>query len=433
MSESQAPEGGSQTDQPRFWSTNTKLIVGIALLALGAGLLFQLRPLLTPLSFALILTYLLLPIVDALERRTFLSWRGATNIVFILLVLILLSSLTASGVAIANQIQNLIEIIEIFLEDLPMIVEEWINSDLVLVIPVINYQIDLSDSIRNLNIDLLGLSEQILSAVQPILGQAGGFVGRAAGSVLTTLGWGGFILAVTYLTLGEARQGRKFLKRELDSMSYDIGRMTRELGYVWNAFLRGQVLVFLISSSTMFVVMTILDMPYAVGLALLAGFARFIPYVGQYISGTVNALVAFFLGAGNHFGLDPLLYMLLVVGVAFLHDQSYDSLVIPKLIGNVLGVHPALVLIVALIAVTWIGVLGLLLAAPVLASFQLILGFVIRKMLDQDPWPDEETSPPTLRQQLKEIFRTARDGAVKAFERIRSFFSRLFKRNKNND
>ncbi len=107
---------------------------------------------------------------------------------------------------------------------------------------------------------------------------------------------------------------------------------------------------------------------------------------------------------GITLGLDPVPYMLLVVVLAWAHDQIYDSLVIPRLIGNFLGVHPALVLITAFIITSWIGVLGLLVAAPVLSSAQLILRYVIRKLMDQDPWPDPEEPPPTLGEQFQNIY-----------------------------
>lgn len=424
---SEIPEKRPEDESPS-WSTNTKLIVGIALVALAAGLLIQFRPLFTPLAFAVILSYLLYPVVEWFSEKTFFSWRGATNIVFLFLLVLVLSSLTASGVAIVNQFENLIDIIETFLLDLPNTIEMFLNSDPVLVIPLLDFRFNIAEYVDTLNIDLLSISEQALSVIQPALGQAGGILTRIATSAFSVLGWTFFVLAVSYLTLGESRQGRKFLKRELDALSYDIGRMTRELSYIWDAFLRGQVLVFLLSSFTMFILLSILGVRYALGLALLAGFARFVPYVGQYVSAIVNALVAFFLAEGNYFGLEPFYYMLLVVGLAFLHDQIYDSLVSPQLIGYVLGVHPALVLIVALIAVRWIGVLGLLLAAPVLSSFQLVLGYVVRKMLDQESWPEPETPPATLREQFKSIFLTIQDGAQKIIAWIKGLFNRITER-----
>jgi len=420
-----------------YWSTNAKLVVGMTLVAFAAVLVVQIRPILTPLIMALILSYLLYPMIESLEKNTFLSWRGSTNVIFIILLVLLLTSMTVSIVAIVNQFQNLIRLINTFLNDLPTLIEDFISSGAVVQIPFINYEFDISEYIRTLNIDLLAVSDQVLSAVQPVLSQAGSILTTVATSALTTLGWGGFVLVVAYLSLGEVKQGRKFLRRELEGMSYDIGRMTRELGYIWNAFLRGQVLVFFLSSVSMFILLSILGVRYALGLAILAGIGRFVPYIGQGLSAIVNAVVAFFLAEGNYLGLEAFPYMLLVVGLAFVHDQIYDSLVIPRLIGIVLGVHPALVLIVAIILARWIGVIGLLVAAPVLASFQLLTSYVIRKLLDQDPWPEDEIQPPTMSQQIKEISTSIRERVKTIFSRtaggIKNLISKLNKRNKQNE
>ena len=110
------------------WSTNAKLVVGMTMVALAAGIAIQFRPLLPPLIMALVLSYLLYPMIDGLERKTALSWRGATNVIFLILLIILISSLTISGVAIVNQFQNLISIVDTFLTDLPNMVEDFISK-----------------------------------------------------------------------------------------------------------------------------------------------------------------------------------------------------------------------------------------------------------------------------------------------------------------
>ena len=75
-------------------------------------------------------------------------------------------------------------------------------------------------------------------------------------------------------------------------------------------------------------------------------------------------------------------------------------------------------LIMALVLYRWIGILGLLLAAPVLASGQLLVRYVTLKMLDQDPWPDEEQEAVPFAKMLLDLFR-------KVFDRLKSVFLRI--------
>jgi predicted PurR-regulated permease PerM len=167
----------------------------------------------------------------------------------------------------------------------------------------------------------------------------------------------------------------------------------QELSRIWNAFLRGQIIVFLLAGVTYVVVLSMLGVHYALAIALLAGLARFVPWVGNMVSWTTLALVAYF-QASNVFGLSPLSYAILAVGVALLVDQVFDNFVTPRVIAQALRVHPAAVLIAALILAKLLGLLGVLVAAPILATVSLVWRYVTHKMLDLDPWPEGAGVPP---------------------------------------
>jgi hypothetical protein len=91
---------------------------------------------------------------------------------------------------------------------------------------------------------------------------------------------------------------------------------------------------------------------------------------------------------GNYFNLQPIFYTALTIGLSILLDQIYDNLISPRIMGKSLGVHPAAVLVVAIIAANLIGIIGLVLAAPVLATVSLIGRYTVNKMFDRDPWVD---------------------------------------------
>ncbi len=85
------------------------------------------------------------------------------------------------------------------------------------------------------------------------------------------------------------------------------------------------------------------------------------------------------------------------MGLAFLIDQTIDNLVTPRILARALHVHPAGVLIAALIAASFLGLLGVIIAAPMLATVTLLWRYMMRKMLDLDPWSEGETTyPPPL-------------------------------------
>jgi hypothetical protein len=52
------------------------------------------------------------------------------------------------------------------------------------------------------------------------------------------------------------------------------------------------------------------------------------------------------------------------------------------------------VLIAAIIAANLLGIVGVIIAAPLLATLKLISQYTLRKMLDKNPWPEAEETPP---------------------------------------
>jgi predicted PurR-regulated permease PerM len=394
------------------------LIIGLTIVAVIAFMLAQVRGIIGSLIVSFMLAYLLHPIVTFLRRKTRLSWRMASTLVFLVVVIIIIGLLTATGVAVVSQFQNLIAVIQRFITDLPTIVEDLINQDYLISIPYINYEIDLGEYVSQLNIDVLALSEQLLSVLQPVLGQAGSVLATVASSAFGVVTGLFFILIIAYFILAETEQGVFSLEGFEDTgYIHDLKRMGKEISYIWNAFLRGQFVIFIISVILYLILLSILGVRNVLALAFISGLAKFVPYIGPFITAITTAIVAFF-QPENYFGLEPYAFGLLVVIAAVLLDQIFDGVVTPRIMGTSLGVHPAAVLVSAIIAAQMIGIVGLLLAAPVFATLQLIARYTIRKMLDQDPWPDPEPGEVDIDFPLEKNLR-------QAWYRLKSWFKKI--------
>lgn len=386
------------------WGSTTKTVVGLAIVAIFAGLLIYFRNIIAPLLLAFILTFLLHPVASWISRTLKISWRLSVNLIYLILVLALIATITVSGFAIVQQAQSLVSFIERFIETLPELVSNLSTQDFELG--------PLRFSLSQL--DLQSLTEQLLNTVQPAIGQAGSLLGKFATSAASTVAWAVFLLVISYFVLSEGGQLRESLVHiEIPGYNSDIQILVRKLSVTWDAFLRGQLVISILTMISYYILLTILGTRLSLVIALMAGLARFVPYVGPAVTWTLTAIVAFF-QASNYFGLEPLYYTLLVIGACFLLDFIFDNVVVPRFLGETLGVHPAGVLLAAIILARLIGLVGLVLAAPVLATLVLVGGYVSRKMFDLPPWPalsDEPSPAPEpfwtrLGRQLKE-FRSA--------------------------
>ena len=359
------------------WSSTTKLVIGLSFVAILAALLIYFRTIIGPLLLAIILAYALHPLAGRINRATRLNWRWSVNVIYILLVIIVLGLLTASGFAIVQQLQSLITVVNNFTRTLPELVAQ-ISQQSYTFGP---FEFSLKQY------DLQSLTDQVLGTLQPLLGRVGTLVGSFATSALSTLGWGLFVLLISYFLLAESgKVSGELIRIDIPGYSTDIRRLGDELVTIWNVFLRGQLLIMLLSIMIYTVVMTALGLRYSLAIAILAGLARFVPYIGPLVVWIITALVALFQGE-NYFGLQSWQYAILVVVIALIIDQILDNFVNPRFMGVKLGVHPAAVLVAALVAANLIGIIWIVLAAPVLASMVLLTRYFSRKMFDMDPWP----------------------------------------------
>jgi predicted PurR-regulated permease PerM len=399
------PEPPSSSPQ---WSTNTKLVIGLTMVAIAAALLIYVRSLVGPLLLAFILSYALHPLVGRLTISTRLNWRMAVNLVYLVVLILVASLLAWAGVAIINQFQSLIRLVQNFIEvSLPTLAAD-LSTNIYNIGP---FQLDLTQ------FDLLALSEQLLNIIQPALGQAGALLSTFAASAAVTVGWLLFILVVSYFMLAESsRVPSNLVRVDFPGYDRDIRLLGAELQKIWNAFLRGQLIIFGLAIILTFTMLSVLGLRLALVIALIAGLGKFVPYLGPLIVLVVAGVVAFF-QAGNIFGLLPWQYTVLVLVALVILDQSFDNLVTPRLLGRTLDLHPAAILVAALIAFNLIGIVGLVLAAPVLATVKLIGRYTLRKMFDLDPWLETGPPPPPFEFPWKRL----RDYSIERWRELRDW------------
>jgi predicted PurR-regulated permease PerM len=312
-----------------------------------------------------------------------MNWRLAVTLSFLILLLIIFGLLTWGGLAIVDQGQSLIAFLEKTIVDLPTTIQNFLNTPL----SIGPFKFEL----YRVNLD--SISSQITSSVQPALGNLGNILGQIASGTATTIGWLLFVMMMAYFILAETG-GKldKILHFDIPGYEEDSRKIGIMLSKVWNAFLRGQFLIIAFVIFVYSLLFGAVGLRYFFGLAIIAGLTRFLPYIGPLIAWTTYGLVAYFQGT-TIFGMSPLAYAVFIVGLAWLTDVIIDNFVSTRVMADALAVHPAAILVAALIGANLLGVAGMILAAPVLATIQLVFRYILRKLLDKDPWDGVDLEP----------------------------------------
>ena len=367
------------------WSSTTKLLVGLVIIGIITFLIYRFQSLITPLLMIFIIAYLFHPLTALIANGLGISWKAAVNILYVVIFVLLIGVLTVGGIGLVQQVQSLIVQVQAIVADLPNLLAS-LSGQTFRIGP---FELEIGPT------ELEAITQQVLSFIQPLLGRTGSLVGTIASGAAEVFGWTFFILIVSYFVMSESSGLRgDLIKIDLPGHSEDFRKLGNQLSTIWNAFLRGQIFIFILTYIVYMVLLSILGVRYALGLALMAGLAKFLPYIGPAITWVVMALVTFF-QASKPFNLEDraLLYMAIVVIASLIVDQIIDNLITPRILARTLRVHPAAVLVAALVAANLLGILGVVIAAPTLASVTLLGRYTMRKLFDQDPFPAWETTP----------------------------------------
>jgi predicted PurR-regulated permease PerM len=153
-----------------------------------------------------------------------------------------------------------------------------------------------------------------------------------------------------------------------------------------------------VMATIIFTLALIIGLPNALILALIAGLAEFLPTIGPIIAAVPAALIGVIQSDASWLGrlLPPFWFVILILGIYGLLFQLENYYLLPRIMGYHLKLHPILVVLGALIGASVAGLLGVLLAAPVLATLRLFLYYVYYKLTDQPPFPNLALATPVV-------------------------------------
>ena len=387
------------------WGPFTKFLVSLIFVVLAGALLVRFQQMIAPLLLAVILSYLLRPIVHVVVARIGLSWHAAVALLYLLVLVVLLTLLTIAGIAVIQQMQGLYTaVLQIASSDLPTQVQHLLSAPFA----VGPFLVDLSKPIGfgQFQIDLAAINwqpiyNQALTAVQPAVNGTGAVISSLAGKAAETIAWMLFILIISFYLLFDWHR----IAVSLDSLApvdyaYDIRRLFGELVPIWHAFLRGQITMGIVMGLAIGLVMTALGVPYAGVLGLIGALLQFVPIIGPVVYGATAIAIVIFT-PGLWFGLSPVSHAVIVLIGVILLQQLSDNVLGPRIIGGSLHLHPVAILVGAVIAANLAGIVGLLLSAPTLATLRLFGWYIYCKMFDLNPWPDR---PPVARHRTEQAW-----------------------------
>lgn len=357
-------------DPHRRWDEPTKRIVAVAGILFLALVLYQFRGLLRPLLLAGLIAFIFIPVIDFFEDRIGMH-RGIASGTLFLILLIAMLALLAAPVTAVPSIRRAILSAQL---DLRQIIDD-IGAFFSREIEIAGYEFDLSLVSQELSSALRRLVENLAQGTLDLV------LSIASGAF-----WIFFILVVSFYLVKDAhRISNQAVQLAPPGYQRDAMRLRDEIVQVWNAFLRGQLLLGSVMGAVTAVVTAALGLPYPWALGLFAGFMEVIPNIGPVLAAIPSVLLALIQGSA-FIPLGNFWFAVLVAGTYALLQLLENNLLGPRILGRTLELHPLAVLIAVLAGGQLAGILGILLAAPTLATFRVLGRYILSRLYDRDPF-----------------------------------------------
>lgn len=204
-----------------------------------------------------------------------------------------------------------------------------------------------------------------------------GVLGRVFGSLLALATFAFLVPLYTWFLLFELERITSFVRSYIPrDQRARWSRIGDEMATMLGSFFRGRLLVCFLKGALLSVVLAVCGVPYALLVGMLAGFLSLIPFVGPafgYALAFVLALLEF----------DPLGALWRAALVFAVGELVEGYVLMPKVLGDQLGLHPVVVLASLMIFGSALGMFGLLLALPITAAIVILARELVLPALRQ--------------------------------------------------
>ncbi|HEX2069475.1 MAG TPA: AI-2E family transporter [Actinomycetota bacterium] len=338
------------------WGVVCWSLIGVAILAyfVYRVALYPIRVVVVPLAVAMVIVYLLNPIVSALEGR------GVPRVWGTLLTYLVF--LTIVGVALRFLVPMLASQVSSFASTLPRLLA--------------NAQSDLARTFDRLGADVQ--TTDFFRALSPE-GGAGSFFSRifsfTAGvlhsAVVFLLG----LVLSFYLVVDLPKIQRGFMALVPPANHRELVSILERMGRALGAFFRGQLLVALFVGLASMLGLYIVGLPYWAVVGGVAGLFNLIPMIGPFIGAIPALFIAFTTTtSGGLLQLEPGWPLAIGASVALLIVQQIDNHIIsPNVVARTVKLHPVTVMLGLLVGGTLLGLWGMLLAVPTIAAAKILV------------------------------------------------------------
>lgn len=178
-----------------------------------------------------------------------------------------------------------------------------------------------------------------------------------------------FLLVITFYLLLDRENLESRVANLFVGQEDRVKRLMQRIEYKLGAWVRGQVALSLIIAVMVYIGLTLLHIPYALPLALLAGLMEVVPVIGPIIAAIPAIALAFTISPVVTAG---------VAALYFVIQQLENHLIVPQVMKRAVGLNPLVVILAVAVGSRLLGIAGALLAVPIAVVLQIVVGDILQ-------------------------------------------------------
>ena len=345
-----------------FLSKRWRLVVIILGIIIFLWILYLLKTFILPFATGLVLAYLLMPVVLWLEEKLppRRKWPGFKRVISVLLAfLILVCIVGAFGYFIVSTVIEasftLLESAPYFISQSLENIQEWFD-DLISVLPI--------DVQEDINQEIVEGGTALGNAIRSSLMGAVSSIPATFGMVM---GFAVLPFFLFYLLKDSEKLKAGLISPFSEKTAIHARKVFSIIEQVLGRYIRAQLMLGVIVAYFTFIGLHVLDIPYKIALALLAGITELIPIIGPWIGGAVAVIVT----------LAVVPDKAIWVAVLFVCIQLLENnLLVPKIQSAYLRIHPAVMIFLLVFGAYVAGFWGLLIIGPLTATLVAIFKYI---------------------------------------------------------
>ena len=143
----------------------------------------------------------------------------------------------------------------------------------------------------------------------------------------------------------------------------EIGSVIEALEVRLGGWARGELFLMLTVGFATFIGLSLIGIPFAIPLSILAGILEIIPYLGPIVAAIPSMIIGFGISPLTGFG---------VMAITFLIQQVENYVLVPKIMEKSAGVSPIVILVALAIGARLAGVTGMIISIPSVIALQIL-------------------------------------------------------------